>query len=128
MKKIPVIVYSIKENKYYELDSLNHTVQYFNLDISSVVKVLKGELKQTKGYVICNLSKNFEEVIQEKLNTKSRRGVKNRLQVKATDSYGNSEIYESCTQAADVLGITKGTVSKCCKGSRKHKHFKFSFI
>lgn len=126
--KIPVIVYCIAENEYYEFESVFQAAKYFNLDTSSIFRVLSGKLKQTNGYSICELCDNFEEVIQEKLNTPCNRGEVNRKQVKATDTYGNSEIYDSCIEAAKYLGVSKGTVSLCCKGLREHSSFKFEFF
>lgn len=122
-----VISYNLTTKKYRFFSSVLQAATKLKLDEGSILRVLSDEFKQTGGYTFCETCANYEEIIEWKINQPNKRGLCHQRKVIATDLNGDSETYDSATEAAKLLGVSKGTVSLCCKGLRKHKHFTFKW-
>jgi len=128
MNKIPIIGYNIAKNKYHSFESITHAANHCKTDISSVSAVLNNTFKKSKGWCFVYESKDFQSEIADKLKEKCKRGLYASKKVFVTDNYGGSETYDSVAEAAELLGLSKTTISQCAMGKRKSPNFKFKYV
>lgn len=128
MRKVEVIGYNIAKQSYHKFESLTHAATHCKTKVESVYLVCQNKFKQTKGWSFVYDCDNFVEMIEQKLNEPHNKGKHNCKRVKATDTYGNSEIYDSGSEAAKLLGVSRTTIAQCANGKRKHSSFTFKFV
>jgi len=128
MRKVEVIGYKIAKETYHEFESLTHAAKHCKAAVESIYLVCQGKFKQTKGWCFVYKSENFAEEIQCKLSQQTTRGKSSSKKVKVTDTYGGVEIYDSGSEAASLLGVSRTTIAQCANGKRNHSSFTFKFV
>jgi hypothetical protein len=128
MRKVEVIGFKIAKETYHEFESLTHAAEHCKAAVESIYLVCQGKFKQTKGWCFVYKSENFAEEIQSKLSQQTTRGKSSCKKVKVTDTYGGVEIYDSGSEAASLLGVSRTTIAQCANGKRNHSSFTFKFI
>lgn len=128
MQPQPIIAYKISTGRYSQYQSISEASTKLKIDVSSIWLVLNNRFKQAKGYCFVIECVNYKEVIASILEQPCKRGQWHKRKVIASDSDGNSQVYDSVAEAANTLQVSRGTVSLCCNGSRKHKHFTFQYL
>jgi hypothetical protein len=126
--KRPIIAYKIKTKKWFRYESLTDASILLKIDdVSSIFKVLKGTYKQVKGISFAYEDTDYVNDIMQKLSKPiAKRGLEKKLLV--TDTYGNTETYDSLREASSYLQISRSHICQCARGNRQHKDFTFQYL
>ena len=93
----------------------------------SIFKVLKGTYKQVKGVSFAYEDTDYaNEILQKLAKPIAKRGLEKKVLV--TDTYGNTETYDSLGEASSYLQISRSHICQCANGNRKHKDFTFKYL
>lgn len=128
MTKRPIIAYVIKTKKWFSYESLTDASIHLNInDVSSIFKVLKGTYKQVKGVSFAYEDTDYaNEILQKLAKPIAKRGLEKKVLV--TDTYGNTETYDSLGEASSYLQISRSHICQCARGNRQHKDFTFQYL
>jgi hypothetical protein len=128
MTKRPIVAYVIKTKKWFSYESLTDASIHLNIkDVTSIFKVLKGTYRQVKGVSFAYEDTDYaNEILQKIAKPIAKRGLEKKVLV--TDTYGNTEIYDSLGEASIYLQISRSHICHCANGNRKHKDFTFKYL
>jgi len=127
MTKRPIIAYVIETERWYRYESLTDASIHLKIDFTSIFKVLKGTYRQVKGISFAYEDTDYDNVILQKISKPiAKRGLEKKVLV--TDTYGNTETYDSLGEASSYLQISRSHICQCAIGNRKHKDFTFKYL